>query len=240
MTQNLHNTIARWTRLGAAFNARPARERVDLELLVLDTARVASQDERLFVIAATWLFAYGRLVAKHRLRRLVIAELEGRYKPVLGLLLDTVRQATGIAHFNDVIDECFPATESGPLFEIERKHGRLRRLAERHASPISKRWNLWARPLKPKDDALRPTRWIIGRNPELEVRADLKGDLRSSIIAALRHDPAAGKSELSLARSCGASRAALRNSLENLERAGRVNRKFVGKCRTIRLAKTAT
>ena len=205
MTQTLDHVIAQWARLGAAFNTQPAARSVDLELLLLNTARFASQDERVFVIVATWLCKYGHLVAKHRLRRLATVELEEQHKPVLGLLLDTVRQQTGIAHFNDVIGECLPATEAAPLFEIERRHERLHRLAERHASPISKRWNLWARTLKPKDEALRPTRWIIENNPGYQCRADFKGDLRSSIIAALHHEPEAGESEMSLARSTGAT-----------------------------------
>ena len=218
MTQTLDHVIAQWARLGVAFNTQPSAKSADLELLVLETARVASQDERIFVIVATWLCKYGHLVAKHRLKRLVIVELEEQYKPVLGVLLDTVRQQTRTAHFNDVIGECYPATESAPLFEIERKHKKLHRLAERHASPISKRWNLWTRTLHPKDDALRPARWIIENNPGYQSRADLKGDLRSSIIAALRHRPEAGECEASLARSCGATRSAVHSSLNSLER----------------------
>jgi hypothetical protein len=239
MTETLGNVIAQWTRLGAAFDAQPASESPDLEVLLLETARLASRDERVFVIVATWLCKYGHLVAKHRLKRLVAVELEGRYKPVLGLLLDTVRQTSRTKHFNEVISVCVPAPEAAPLFDIERKHEGLRRLAERHASPISKRWNLWARSLQPKNDALRPTRWIIRDNPEYRTRADFNGDLRSSIIAALRHDPDAGASERSLARACGATRAAVRDSLARLERAGRVERRYVGKRRSISLATAA-
>ena len=76
MNQTLDQLIAQWARLAAAFNTRPAARSVDLELLLLETARFASQDERVFVIVATWLCKYGHLVAKHRLRRLVTADLE--------------------------------------------------------------------------------------------------------------------------------------------------------------------
>ncbi len=238
MTQALDHVISQWARLGVAFNTQPSAESADLELLLLETARVASQDERVFVTVATWLCRYGHLVARHRLKRLVTVELEEQYKPVLGVLLDTVRQQTETAHFNDVIGECSPAPEPAPLFEIERKHDKLHRLAERHASPISKRWNLWARTLHPKDSALRPTRWIMENNPGYQSRADFKGDLRSSIIAALRHRPEAGEGETSLARSCGATRAAVRNSLTSLERAGRVEREYVGNRRKISLVPT--
>jgi DNA-binding transcriptional ArsR family regulator len=233
----LDHVIAQWARLGAAFNTKPAAESPDLELLLLETARLAPQDERVFVVVATWLCRYGRLVAKHRLKQLAAVELESQYRPVLGLLLDTVRQETGTAHFNGVIGECPPAAEAAPLFEIERKDERLHRLAERHASLISKRWNLWARTLQPKDDALRPTRWIMENNPEYRSRADLNGDLRASILAVLHDEPQAGASELSLARWCGATRSAVRNALDSLERAGRIDRRYVGRRRRISLTR---
>lgn len=236
MSQPLDQLIAQWARLGAAFNTQPAAESPDLEMLLLETARLASQDERVFAIVATWLCEYGDLVARHRLKRLVVVDLEAQYKPVLGLLLDSVKHETGTAHFNDVIGDCIPATEAAPFFEIERKDERLHRLAERHASPLSKHWKLWARALQLKNDALRSSRWIIENNAGFRGRADLKGDLRASIIAVLRNDPRAGDSELSLARSCGATRAALRSSLDSLERSGRIVREYIGKRRRVSLA----
>jgi len=229
VTHKLDHLIAQWTRLGAAFDTQPADESPDLERLLLQTARLTPQSERVFVIAATWLGKYGCLIARHRLKRLLVDELEPQHRPVLGLLLDTAREETGTAHFNGVIRSCSPAAEAGPLFEIEREDARLCGLAKRHASPISRRWNLWARPFQAKDDALRPARWIIERNAACRSRADFKGDLRASIMAALGNDPRAGESELSLARSCGATRSAVRQSLEDLERAGRIVREYEGR-----------
>lgn len=68
-----------------------------------------------------------------------------------------------------------------------------------------------------------PPGWPRG-NRSFISRADFRGDLRSSILASLRHDDDAGESELRLARSSGGSRAQVRNSLDNLELTGRVAR----------------
>jgi len=231
----LDHLIAQWTRLGVAFSAPSAKESPDLERLLLNTARRAPQNARVFILAVTWLCRYGDLVARHRLKRLVADELELEYRPVLGMLLATVREETGTAHFNAVIRDCPPADEAAPLFEIERKNEKLRRLAERHAAPISRQWNLWARAFRPKDEALRPVRWILERNPGYRIRADLKGDLRASIIAALADDPRAGESEVRLSRCCGATRSAVRDSLDDLETAGRIKRSHVGRRRRISL-----
>jgi hypothetical protein len=57
-------------------------------------------------------------------------------------------------------------------------------------------------------------------NPELIMRADFRGDLRASVLAALAHDADAGLSELDLARRCGGSRAQVRSALDNLELTG--------------------
>ena len=58
-------------------------------------------------------------------------------------------------------------------------------------------------------------------NPSLVARADLRGDLRASVLAALEHDADAGQSELDLARCSGGSRAQVRSALDNLELTGK-------------------
>jgi predicted transcriptional regulator len=66
------------------------------------------------------------------------------------------------------------------------------------------------------------------RHPEFVVRADMRGDLRVSVLASLRFDAGAGQSELALARAAGGSRAQVRNALDNLEMTGRVRRLSAG------------
>ena len=222
---NHPDIIAQWTRVGAGFSARPAGVSPDLERLLLATARAASGNSRLVIMAATWLCRYGSLIAKHRLKRLIIDELEPQYQPVLGLLLDTVRQWTGASRFNAAIGICDPADSPRPLFEIERANEAFRRMAEARASEVSRRWNLWAPEFEPKFDALRPAAWIMQMNPDYQERAGLKGDLRASLLLELQDDPQAGASESELARRCGAERAAIRDALDDLELAGRIERR---------------
>lgn len=223
MSDQLDQLIRQWTSLGAAFNTNPSSGELDLERLILDTARNAPRMARLFVMAATWLHTYGDLVAKHRLKRLIRDELELEYQPILGLLLEISQQGTHPPEFETVIKILQPAPKAHPLFESSSKNPKLSELAKHKASRISRRWNLWCQPIEFKNDAIRPASWLMRRHPEFITRADFRGDLRASILASLRFDQDAGHSELRLADRSGGSRAQLRNSLRNLEISGRVS-----------------
>jgi hypothetical protein len=180
---------------------------------------------RLVTVAATWLHTYGDMVARHRLKRLIHDELDPEHRPTLGLLLDLAQQGTHPLAFLSITKQLEPAAGAKPLFLAARGSPKLARLAERRASALSRRWNLWCQPIEFKDDAIRPAAWVVQRHPALRTRADFRGDLRASILAALRHDPGAGHSELELARLAGGSRAQVRSALTNLEMTGRVARR---------------
>lgn len=224
MSNHLDNLISQWTRIGAGFTADQSHEPPDLERLLLETARLAPSMARLFVMAATWLHRYGDLIAKHRLKRLIRDELEHEHHAALGLLLDIAQQGTHPAQFASIIRELSPAADPRPLFDIERGTPKLAERAKRRASSISKRWGLWCEGIEFKDDALRPAAWLMSQNPGLITRADFRGDLRASVLAALEHDADAGLSELHLARRCGGSRAQIRSALDNLELTGKARR----------------
>lgn len=224
MNKTLDILFAQWTRLGAGFNTEPSAQTPDLERLLLDTARHSPEAARLFIMAATWLHRYGELIAKNRLKRLINDELAIEHRPTLGLLLDIAQQGTHPLRFQSIISMLEPATTPQPLFQISRENAKLAERAERRASVISRKWGMWCDPIEFKDDALRPSHWVMARNDGFITRADFRGDLRSSILAALRHDPQAGESEYKLARLSGGSRAQVRNSLENLAMTGRISR----------------
>lgn len=224
VSDRLDNLISQWTRIGAGFSADQSPEPPDLERLLLETARQAPSMARLFIMAATWLHRYGDLIAKHRFRRLIRDELEHEHRATLGLLLDIAQQGTHPARFASIIRELSPASEPHPLFAIERASARLAERARRRASSISLRWGLWCEAIEFKDDALRPASWLMSQNPGLVMRADFRGDLRASVLAALEHDADAGLSELDLARRCGGSRAQVRSALDNLELTGKARR----------------
>jgi hypothetical protein len=235
VTTPLDNLLERWARVGAGFDVRPAPKTPDLELLLLGTARLAAQDARLVEVVVTWLCAYYELVSPHRLARQVEDQLEPQSKPVLGLLLDWVRQKRKTGHFNKVIALCAPDPEEKPLYEFQRRNPLLHQIARKKASAVSKRWGLWVEDFQLKDDAIRPVAWILRRNPEFALRERFEGDLRAAIVETLRRDPAAGCSESALARYCRASRDALRKALDRLIRYGYVEKVRHGKVSEVRL-----
>lgn len=223
-TEYLDNLTEQWTALGASFGSRPWLGEIDIERLILDTARCSPAQSRLFIMAATWLHTYGDLVAKHRLKRLIREELEFEHQPTIGLLLDIAQQGTHPLEFQSIIKNLEPNRNPHPLFRTSQKNDRLVMRAKKRASPISLRWGLWCEAFELKDDALRPASWMIRSHPELRTRADFRGDLRASILAALRFDSCAGHSELRLAQLAGGSRAQVRKALMNLQLTGRVER----------------
>ncbi len=241
MTDRLQHTLARWARLGAGFDVDPSSQTPDLERLLLDTARDTATMSRLFIMAATWLHTYGDLIARHRLRRLIHAELEAEHRAVLGLLLARADQGVHPARFATITRDLPAADPPRPLFTVEQSPASLAMRAERNASPLSRDWGLWSAPIELKPDALRPVRWLFEHNPSLAARADFRGDLRSSILASLRHDVTEEAGELGLARACGGSRSQVRRALHNLELSGRVKRIAHRPPRptTIRLADTS-
>ena len=231
------SAVARWVRLGVMLNAAPADSTPDLEVLLLDTARAASGHARLFILAASWLALYDEYVARHRLAQLIRDELEPEYRLTMGMLLDWAA-THGQGHccrFSRAIAACGRPKNGHPLLDIDSASPELARLAEEEASPLSKKWGLWFAPFDLKRDALRPVRWIAAKNPALAVRALTGGDLVASILAQGIHNPASLRSELDLAKQCGASRPAVREALSKLELSGYAHRTRVGHANAITL-----
>jgi hypothetical protein len=225
--------IARWARAGAGFNVPPApssEQSPDLERLLLETARQARGDSRVFIMAASWLARYATLIAKHRLRAMIVHELEPSHRAALGLLLDIVHHKLKTDRFNGAIRACADSIPSvgEPLFDVESRSEVLRRIARDRAMQISLRWNRWVADFEFKEDAIRPPLWVMQQNPEYVDRAEFKGDLRASILIEIRNDAEAGASEQELARRCGATRPAVRAALAGLELAKRIDREHRG------------
>lgn len=162
---NTDTLAARWARAGAMFMAEPASASPDLEQLLLETARGASANSRLFIMAASWLAKHGDKVHPLRLSDLIGQALEAEHRPVMGFLLDAAQHLAGHHRFAVAIAACAPAAEAKPLFDIERKNATLWNMAKRRASPLSKAWNLWTPEFEPKYDAIRPRAWVDASNP---------------------------------------------------------------------------
>ncbi|NBC11465.1 MAG: hypothetical protein GVY24_06995, partial [Planctomycetes bacterium] len=238
---DLDNTIARWSRVGVLFGCRPARTTPDLERLLLDTARLAPGNARLFYLAVTWLSRYGNFIARHRLKRLIQTDLEAAHQPVLSALLALAVKHSASRELLVAAEVCQPADAARPLFDVQRRSPALAKIAHLHACAEGLRCNLWFPDEPPKLDALRPARWIIERNPDYLDRIVRKGDLRCSILLVLRHDTPDGSadSEVALAERCSANRIAVRNALDDLEREGYALRQPEPGARNIRIALAA-
>lgn len=218
----LDNTISKWARAGVLFGCAPSRRSPDLERLLLDTARHAPRSARLFVHAVSWLSQYDGFVARHRLKRLILDELETDACPVLGLLLDLAIKHGASRELNIAARCCGKAAPARPLFDVHATTTARRQLARRLACPEAKRRGLAAPDVTIKLDALRPPSWILKRNPSFHQRVVRKGDLRSTILETLRYDAheQALDSESALVQLCAANRPAVSAALDDLEREG--------------------
>lgn len=216
-TQN--TVLAQWSRAGILFGTPAARTSPDPERLLLNTARHAPGNVRLFSHAVSWLAQYSNLIARHRLKRLATDELEPDARPTLGLLLDFAITHGASRELNLAADCCEKHDKPRILFDVHRRSPARRRLAKSSASPAAVARGLWAPHVEPATDALRPAAWIIQRNPSYRDRAIRKGDLRSTILETLRRDTPEGSlgSERELAMLCAANRPAVTRSLNDLE-----------------------
>lgn len=204
------------------FSCRPASTTPDIERLLIETTHSLQSNARLLPIAVTWLATYGNFVARQRLRHLA-REAAPEEQAALGLLIDFAIAHGASEDLRLCSRDCNPLLAPGPLFEIHRRSAALLRLAESSTHDIARRWGLWTPFPDLKHDAIRPVEWLLAHNPSLRERVVRKGDLRCSIIETLRHDTAGeSPSETQLARSTGATRAAVRASLHALLQEGAV------------------
>lgn len=219
------STEAAWCRIGVLLPVTPAPVSPDLERLLLQSARELPHHSRLFVIAASWLVVYGALVAKHRLKRLIVAELEPDHQAAMGLLLETAVELGASRELLLAASVCrvqSPAPPQ-PLFASYRVDEALTQLAAQTASALSRSWGVWAPPIEIKEDIIRPASWVLAHNATYAARAVRRGDLRCSILESLRHDSdGVATSEACVARLSGATRAAVRKALAALVLEGEV------------------
>ena len=115
-----------------------------------------------------------------------------------------------------------------PLFETYRRNSAMVALARKQADPLGRQWNLWAPPEREYEDAIRPSEWIIRKNPSLKLRATFGGQLAASVLITLKCNPDAGASESGLARRCKATRCAVRDALDHLSLCQLIRRRRVG------------
>jgi hypothetical protein len=215
MTIDLHQLADRWASAGVLLGAAPSHRDVDIELLLIDTARGCPAHPRLFPLAVTWLVRHGIYVAVHRLKRLAHDKLDEEGQAILGLLIETAIEHGAPRALSRSIDRLTAVSPPAPLFAVDR--GALAGYVEPLATATSKRWGRWVQPIELKPDALRTPGWILQRNPGFARRAAHKGDLRTTILETLERDlGGSAASESDLARRCHANLPAVRAALADL------------------------
>jgi hypothetical protein len=195
----------------------PAKKSPDLERLLLKSGSRISENARLLPLVVTWLAEHGSLVARHRLKRLIVGEGDNLSRAALGLVLESALNEGAPRDLGTAVEACRPANVAQPLFDIHLSGEIARRLAERNASELSRKWGVLVPAFDLKRDAVRPISWILEKNPSFRDRAIRKGDLRCSVLESLRWDSTGiVRSESELARLSGATRAGVRKALAAL------------------------
>ncbi len=160
-----------WTRLGALFNTAPATTRVDLEQLIVETAGVARRDERLFVMAASWLAEHHHLVDARRLGR-HLDTVDASTSATAGAMLAMAAQATtGSTALEAAMTHCRPLAAPEPLFPVMAHHPGLLALVKAETLPLFAAWGFWHNDVTLKRNAIRPIGWILRHCPEPRIRA---------------------------------------------------------------------
>lgn len=212
-----------WRALGVDVAIQPSAHTPDLESVILRTAALMPDASRLFPIGFSWLVTYQTLVARHRLAQMAGEIADREHLAALGLLLDAVKHETGSPHLSSAIARCRPRGSGIALLRSER-HADYLPIVELEACKLSRKWGLLTPMPAVKTDAIRPIGWVLKANPSLRVRALLGGNLAASILATIAAEPDSGASESALARACGATRKAIRDSLVYLEFCGLIDR----------------
>lgn len=174
---SLRRIAASWARVGAYLSIAPGVGPVDLEGLIIATARVAPDDERLFAVAASWLAAHHTIVNGRRLAVLAatLADEEGSAEAsaVLGTLLSWADELSGNAAeaLRAATARCRPVRPARPLFRVVRALPSVAAQVRRDALPRFAAWGLWHDGDAAKPEAVRPVAWIVAHAPELRIRA---------------------------------------------------------------------
>lgn len=188
----LRRVTAAWARVGAYLSTPPAGGPVDLESLLLATASVAPDDERLFVVAASWLAAHHSFVNGRRLAALAgglarsAAPGAAEATAALGALLSWADELSGgqTESLRAALARCRPVRPARPFFRVVRALPSVAARARRESHPRFAAWGLWHDGDAAKPEAVRPVAWIVAQAPELRIRALVGPTLEADLLAA--------------------------------------------------------
>ena len=164
---------AAWCRLGVNFTVEFSVQPVDLEPLILATARIAKIDERLTICAASWLACYHSFVDGSRLGELTRVA-DSVVLPYLGALLSLAVEAPEGAgkapQFEAALARCMPIRPMRALYDIAEASPTMKAWMQAHSLPLYQRWGFWHDDATLKKVSIHSLSWVL-RVPELQARA---------------------------------------------------------------------
>lgn len=252
----LSAVAAQWTRMGASFGAAPATAPVDLEQLIVTTAHATPDDERLFVVAASWLAMHHAFVNGRRLA-VMASRLSRGFRPVNGDPADREQSAVlgamlawaadlagGALSLKAATLRCRPLSPQQPLFRVTALFPSVATRIRACALPRFAAWGIWHTNDTPKFNAVRPVGWLLDHAPELRLRAIAGPTLEADVLAAvLLGLPGAlptarravpGVTVRDIAQGLGVSYAATRESAGKLVGRGLLTREHLGARQVLR------
>ena len=233
---------AEWARIGVWLSVTPAADPVDVEALITRTARLAREDERLFVGAASWLAVHHGWVNGRRLAALMseLARTDRLGSAVAGALLtlaSTGARGLRATELDGGIDACRPLARPRPLFAVVDRFPALVSEARANASPLYRHWGLWHNDESLKLTAVRPAAWLLRQVPELRVRALVGPSLESDLVTLALAGPLTARD---LARATGVSYAAAHGAADRLVARGLIRRERAGARQLLQLTQAAS
>jgi MarR family protein len=214
---------AQWARIGGGFTVAPVAHRVDVEQLVVASARAAHADSRLFWVMASWMAEHIKLADVRRLGRLLDEVAAGGDRSpeealasaAAGAAIDVALTLSGraVKPLKALRQHCRPLGVPRPLFDVIARDRVLSMIAREECRPEFAAWGLWQHEISDKRDAIRSVSGILRACPELHMRSILGADLEATVMDIVQREPATASD---LARRTGATRAAVHEAVGNL------------------------
>lgn len=174
----------KWKKLGMGFAGAPEmRSPVDLELLLINTAKEGRNDSRLLFGMRGWLLYHHDLVNTQRLIRLIKEKIKkGEATSVLGAILDSVVRDKPRSALKNTLKYCRKNTAHEFVFPRISQSKVLSELNEQENHPVWKNWNLVSREMEDAKGAIRSRPYILRRNKNLLLRALIGNGVRAEIL----------------------------------------------------------
>jgi len=196
---------ASWVRLGVNVSGAPSPTPVDLEALLLETAKLVRTDARLFWGVASWLHVYGNLVDGR-----LLSNMLSKTPPPAAFAALVI--ASECPQLTALLRRCKPTAPPLPLFEVMTTSNILRDKVTRAHLPQFAAWGFLVDEVQLRPEALRPATWLYRNNHALLIRAILGAGLRAQILTVLIDDGAPSTAS-DLARRLGRQYASVHGTL---------------------------